>query len=66
MTRQAYFVVYYDEESKTFYRDEDREMAVFHGEDIWDEDNELWDGIYEHATLYEEAAESLTKLLGAD
>ena len=63
MSKQVYFVVYFDTEDGAFAIDDDRAEAVFGGEDVWNAEIEEWEGMYDHATIVENAREALTKLV---
>jgi hypothetical protein len=61
--KQVYFVVYYDESDGSFTIDDDRAEAVFDNADVWDDETQEWEGMYEHAELVEGAREKLVNLV---
>jgi membrane protease subunit (stomatin/prohibitin family) len=58
MSKQAYFVVYVEEDG-TIVIDDERAVAVFDGQDVWDVEHGTWVDCYEEAKVYEQAQERL-------
>ena len=69
MSKQYYFVVYYDTEDGKWYSDPAREDAVFGDDRVWDTDLERWEeaefGDLE-ATEADEVAIKLDEILGGN
>jgi hypothetical protein len=64
MSKQYYFVVFYDTESGEWSSDPEREDAVFRDDRVWDTETEMWDrGEFEEGTEADEIATKLDELL---
>ena len=64
MSKQYYFVVFYDDETKEWSSDPEREDAVFHDDRVWDTETETWDrGEFGEGTEADEIADGLDQLL---
>ena len=67
MSKQYYFVVYYDTEDNKWYSDPEREEAVFHDDRVWDTDREQWDEAeFGEGTEADKVATKLDELLGGN
>lgn len=58
MPKQVYFVVYVEEDG-TISIDDERAVATFGGEDVWDTDHGTWVDCYEESKAWELAQERL-------
>jgi hypothetical protein len=64
LSKQYYFVVFYDTETGEWNSDPEREDAVFHDDRVWDTETEEWErGEFGEGTEADEVATKLNDLL---
>jgi hypothetical protein len=64
MSKQYYFVVFYDTETGEWSSDPEREDAVFRDDRVWDTETEMWERAeFEMNTEADEIATKLDELL---
>jgi hypothetical protein len=64
MSKQYYFVVFYDTETKEWRSDPEREDAVFDNDRVWDTEKDEWErGEFGEGTEADEVAIKLDEIL---